>query len=287
MRITLPENFWHAGDLSHRFASASTDPRRSAFVEARVDIDMRECRFVRPPAILWSAVLPLLSLEQGSSCRLLVPENMGVCLYLQSVGLFSLLKEAGVEIDDRGIAVRHDAQLILPLTRFRSEADVEALANSALEALGRAGVGSANLYPVVSEVFAELALNAVQHAESRIGALGLIQFYESQSGRRFVCTVADGGIGIRQSLVRNPNLADKVAYDWDAIELALEEGVTGTSSRTRGIGLYGVAEDMRKPGRQLIVHSGIGMLLMNDGVQNEPQRTSLFPGTLVSASIAA
>lgn len=286
MRITVPESFWHAGDLPQRFASAATDPRRASFQDARLDIDMRECQFVRPPAVLWCTVLPLLAVARGSACRLLVPENVGICLYLQSVGLFKLLKEAGVEVDDRGITERQDSQLIVPVTGFRTEGEVEGLANAALDALARAGVGSANLYPLVGEVFAELALNAVQHSESPIGAFGTIQFYESQAGRRFVCAVADGGIGIRQSLERNPALADKVAYDWDAIELALEEGISTTGSKTRGIGLFGVAEDMRKPGRQLIIHSGIGMLQIADTTQNEPQRTVLFPGTLISATIA-
>ena len=85
---------------------------------------------------------------------------------------------------------------------------------------------------------------------------------------------------------RFASAADKVAYDWDAIELALEEGISGTGSKTRGIGLFGVAEDMRKPGRQLIIHSGIGMLQITEEAQGEPQRTTLFPGTLISASIA-
>jgi anti-sigma regulatory factor (Ser/Thr protein kinase) len=171
------------------------------------------------------------------------------------------------------------------LTGFRQEREVDDLANQALDALSDAGLGSANLYPLVSEVFAELALNAVEHAESEIGAFGLIQFYEFQYGRRFVCAVADGGIGIRRSLERNPDLRDQVVYDWAAIELALRERVTGTGLKTRGIGLYGVAEDMRKAGRQLIIHSGIGMVEINEEMESQAKRTTLFPGTLAYASI--
>lgn len=283
MQIRVPPNFWHAGHLSTRFASR--DPRQPSFEDKQLDLDLRRCLFVRPAGVLWCAVYPLLAMARGTQCRLLVPENIGVCLYLRSVGLFGLLQGAGVEVDDRGIADRPDSQLILPLTRFSRESEVERLANEALDGLGRASMGSANLYPLVSEVFAELGLNAVQHSESPIGAFGLIQFYESQQGRRFVCAVADGGIGIRRSLERNPALRGVVPYDWVAIELALREGVSGTGSRTRGIGLYGVAEDMRKPGRQLIVHSGIGMLQTGEDLQSSAKRTTLFPGTLAYASI--
>ena len=174
---------------------------------------------------------------------------------------------------------------MVPLTRFDTESEVEELANAALEKLQESGVGSAKLYPLVSEVFAELALNAVQHAESPIGAYGLIQFYDSERGRRFVCTVADGGIGIRRSLERNPALQDRVPYDWTAVELAIRERVSGTLDARRGIGLYGVAEDMRKAGRSLIIHSGFGSFRISEELESRASRTRLFPGTLASASI--
>ena len=283
MKIEAPKSFWHAGSLSQKLASK--DPRQATFAEGSLDVDMRNCEFMRPPAVLWCLVYPLLAAARATSCRLLVPENMGVCVYLKSVGLFRALQQAGVEVDDRGIADRLDPQTILSLSGFRTEAEVEELANQTLDALTRASLGSANLYPLVSEVFAELALNAVQHSESEIGAFGFIQFYESEQGRRFICAVADGGIGIRRSLERNPDLHDRVPYDWVAIELALKERVSGTGLQTRGIGLYGVAEDMRKAGRQLIIHSGIGMLETSEEMESSARRTTLFPGTAAYASI--
>ena len=283
MKIETPREFYHAGNLVQKFASI--DPRQTTFRQSTVDIDMRNCQFAKPAAVLWCAVYPLLAASKGSKCRLLVPENMGVCVYLQSVGLFAALQEAGVEVDDRGIARRNDPQLVLPLTRFHSETEVEELANQALDSLTQTGLGSANVHPLVSEIFAELALNAVQHSRSSVGAVGFIQFYESERGRRFVCAVADGGIGIRRALEENPALRDRVAYDWDAIELALRERISGTGEATRGIGLYGVAEDMKRPGRQLIIHSGIGMLETSEEVEMSSRRMTLFPGTLAYASI--
>jgi len=283
LTIPCPPNFWGVDDLPQLFASK--DPRLGGFVEASVDIDMRTCQFVRPPAVLWCTVYCLLAAARGSSCRLLVPENVGVCVYLKALGLFRVLEGVGVEVDDRGIRARQDTQLILPLTGFREEAQVEELANQALDALTRAGLGSANLHPLVSEVFAELALNAAEHSESEVGAFGFIQFYQFQEGRRFICAVADGGIGIRRSLERNPELRDRVPYDWTAVELAMRERVSGTGAKTRGIGLYGVAEDMRKAGRRLIMHSGIGMLETSEEMETEARRTTLFPGTLAFASI--
>ncbi len=283
MRIEVPSHFRHAGDLSPRYASQ--DPRDADFSESRLELDLRSCEFLRPPAVLWCVVYPLLAQSRGVPSVLLVPEDVGVCTYLKSVGLFELLKEREVVVDDRGIAQRRDQQLILPLTHFDTQDAVENLANQSLEALTSSDLGSSNLYPLVSEIFAELGLNAVEHSESPIGGFGFIQFYEFSEGRRFVCGVADGGIGIRRSLQRNPELAERIYYDWSAIELAVRERVSGTGQQTRGIGLYGVAEDMRSPRRQLIIHSGLGSLQISEDVESEARRTTLFPGTLAYASI--
>lgn len=100
-----------------------------------------------------------------------------------------------------------------------------------------------------------------------------------------MCAVADGGIGIRRSLEKNPEYRSRVPYDWVAIELAMRERVSGTGDSRRGIGLYGVSEDMRIAGRQLIVHSGVGSLQIDEELQTQAHRTRLFPGTLAFASI--
>ena len=283
MEIVPFSDFRHAGSL-RRFSS-SQDPRQGSFRQPQVDVDLRECEFVRPPAALWCVVYPLLIRERAIPCRLLVPTNEGVCIYLKSLGLFDTLKEHGVEVDDRGIRDIPVDQLVLPLTGFNTEFEVEDVTNRAQMALQESGLGAANIYPVVSETFAELAMNAVQHAESPIDAFGFVQFYQSEFGRRFVCGVADGGIGIRRSLERNPDLRHRVPYDWVAIEEALKERVSGTADSTRGIGLYGVVEDMRQPGRQLMIHSGIGLLRIDENMTRAARRTTLFPGTLAYASI--
>ena len=100
-----------------------------------------------------------------------------------------------------------------------------------------------------------------------------------------MCAVADGGIGIRRSLERTPEYRSPVPCDWVATELAMRERVSGTGDSRRGIGLYGVAEDMRVGDRQLIIHSGIRSLQINEDLQTEARRTRLFPGTLAFASI--
>lgn len=283
MRIDVPVNFKHPGELDHRYTSR--DPRESDFTEAEVEVDLRRCDFVWPAAVLWCVVYLSLVRLRGAACELLVPGNMGVCIHLKALGLFDILKGVGVKVDDRGVYLRQESQVVLPLENFHTVSEVDVLANKALDNLQRSGLGAANIRPVVSEAFAELALNAAQHAHSPFGAYGLIQFYQGKAGTRFVCGVSDGGIGIRRSLEQNPALKPRIHYDWDAIELAVRERVSGTGDPTRGIGLYGVVDEMRRPGRQMSIHSGLGYLSLSDRVGFRAERTKLFLGTLAYVAI--
>ncbi len=277
------KTFRHAGELSGWFDKP--DPRNPSFDKTHVDIDLRDCDFVLPPAALWCMVYLALASKRGARCRLLVPTNLGVCVHLKSLGLFDILKGCGVEVDDRDIVARDDEKTILPITRFETTADASDVTNTAFARLQSAHVGAANLTSVVTELFSELALNAVQHSESQVGAFGCVQFRESEKGARFTCTVADGGIGVFASLRRNQALRSRVSYDWDALELAVRERVSGTGDPHRGIGLYGVSEDVRQPGRSLLLHSGAGSLEITEDLQSSARRTRLFPGTLAFLSI--
>ncbi len=278
------KTFGHAGELSVRFDKS--DPRNPSFDAAQVDIDLRECNFVRPPAALWCMVYLALASKRGARCRLLVPSNMGVCIYLKSLGLFDMLKDFDVKVDDRGIGARDDKKTILPITRFETTADASDVTNRAFARLQSAGVGAVNLTSVVTELFSELALNAVQHGESEVGGFGCVQFYEFEGGSRFTCTVADGGIGVFASLCKNEAHRSRVSYDWDALELAVRERVSGTGDPTRGIGLYGVSEDVRQPGSSLLLHSGLGSYKIDENLESAARRTRLFPGTLAFLSIS-
>lgn len=287
MHVTIkpPASFMHAGRLLARHDRH--DPRKPAFEIDELDIDLRDCEFVTPSATLWCIVYAVLSVKRGATVRLLVPNSMGVCVYLKSLGLFDTLKGHGIEVDDRNIGSGAAHKTILPVTPFTSTAEAAQVTNRAFERLQKTGVGAANLTSIVTELFSELALNAAQHSESEIGAFGCVQFYEFRSAPRFTCAVADGGIGVYASLCRNDKHRSRVSYDWDALELAVRERVSGTNDPHRGIGLYGVSEDVRRPDRSLLLHSGLGSLEIKETMEISARRTRLFPGTLAFLSIPA
>ena len=110
MRIVPYPNFQHAGSLR----GYMRDPRDITFNESHIDVDLRVCEFVRAPAVLWCVIYPLLSSYMGSKCSVLVPENIGVCIYLKSLGLFQILHDNGIDADDRGIGERSDSKSFFP-----------------------------------------------------------------------------------------------------------------------------------------------------------------------------
>lgn len=286
LEIRAPRIFAHAGGLPPRFASG--DPRKRGFAEDALRIDLRDCDFIYPPAVLWCAVYAALVRRLGVACELLVPVNLGVASYLKAVGLFSTLAQIGVEIDERGIGVADESQIALPLKRFASVSSAQELEEEIIETLQSRSEIAGNLTVLLSDAFSELANNAAEHAESPIDAFALAQFYKApQQRRRFWCVVADGGLGIRETLARNPDIQLPVHYDWLAIEYAMRERISGTGSPLRGMGLFGVADQMRNPGCALIIHSGIGAVFINDKSESRAIRSrALFPGTLAAAAVS-
>jgi len=285
LTIKPPENFKHAGELPSRFDR--DDPRNPSFDHDEVNVDLSDNEFIRPPAALWCMVYLALASKRNSRCRLIVPRNMGVCVYLKSLGFFDVLKQCGVQVDDHGILAHNDQKqkTILPITKFDTTKGASDVTNMAWEKLHSSNLGAVNLTSAVTELFSELALNAAQHSESEVGAFGCVQFFEFESGPRFICTVADGGIGVLAGLRKNKMLLSRVNYDWDALELAIRERVSGTGDPHRGIGLYGVSEDVRKPNHSLLLHSGLGLLEISENLESSAKRTRLFPGTLAFLSI--
>ena len=259
MEIAPRQDFKDARSIPARFNRY--DPRSDAFDEPEVIVDLRECSRVHPPAVLWCAVYLLLAKRRGSDCSLLASKDAMVSSYLMDTGLFRTLREEDVAVEPYQSTTSASTEIVLPLTRFDSTTEAEDLTNQIHYSLSESRQGSPTIYDVTYETFSELANNAAEHSTSEIGAYGLVQFGTSEKGSQFVCGIADGGIGIKTSLLRNPSHEEFGHYEWAAMERATEELVSGTQDYYRGIGLYETVEKMRTPGRQLIIHSGNGIII--------------------------
>lgn len=122
----------------------------------------------------------------------------------------------------------------------------------------------------------ELGENVRQHSDSPEGALAL---ETDGSGKRIRMAVADAGIGIRASLIRNPKHAD-IDDDLVAIERAVRAGETGEPGTGGGMGLYLTRAIVRGNGGRVLLRSGEARWEECDDRRRERRLAPLL-GTLI------
>lgn len=285
VEIRVPPNFRNAAGLPA--IVDGIDPRTLAAGTEAVTIDLSGCYFIRAPGLMWCVIMSLLVRHASVECRVELPNQRGVLHYLQRAGFFDMLRSAEVAFEDPMIDDSTPTQLVMAPTLIETERDAESLVENAFDALEERGVGPGDMYWTVSDVFGELCLNAVQHSESSIGSYAMIQFYQFEEKDQFSLVIADGGIGIRESLGRNPQLHDAIGSDRQAVELAVQERVSSSAESTRGIGLHTVTREMSIGDRTLLIHSGTGSLELDEHSRQIVTRDNrLFPGTLAYARLA-
>ncbi len=245
---------------------------------------MRDCSVVGPAAALWCAVYATLARRGGAACRVIPPAAPTARARLSATRLFEALDEEGVRIDGRIPASNgDDAGILLPLTCFRTGEEGRRLENHFAESANAHDRIPANLPAVISDMFGELVNNAAEHANSLVGGFGLIQLRSVEGAYQLQCAVADGGIGIKESLSRNPDLP-RTPTESDAILLAMRERVSVVGSPTHGEGLCWVIKESSR----VSIHSGFGAVVSEGGEpprKIESAQSVPFPGTLALASI--
>lgn len=175
---------------------------------------------------------------------------------------------------------------LTPLARcchFRDASDVERMLSEMEYSFMTALSGYASLLGDVGETFTELITNVIYHADSN-GGFALAQYCEYAAGPAIELAVADAGIGIRNSLAKNPDFAG-IDSDCAAIKQAMTDGVTSAGDKYRGFGLgYAAANTQLEPTRSLAIRSGNGTIILsgNGAIQEETSQVA-YPGTLISA----
>ena len=177
---------------------------------------------------------------------------------------------------------------ILPITKFRTEQEANAIWEKASQALVDFNTGPSNTWHEIDGIFEELVLNAAQHSYSPAGSSATLECFTFEDETVFLVGVADAGIGIPKSLRKNPE-HKPVLDDEAAILRATEIDVTGTLE-SRGVGLYHVMERVRAYRGELMIISGSGYLMVRSG--EDPVLGNLedlgypsYPGTIAITSI--
>lgn len=107
-------------------------------------------------------------------------------------------------------------------------------------------------------ILSEVCHNVFEHNEGKTVGYAAMQAYTSRQGKKFLqVSVGDDGLGVPETLRRNPQYAN-LTDDSDAIIKSFENHVSEFDDPTRGNGLYHLLELVVNHKGTLTVRSGMG-----------------------------
>jgi len=132
----------------------------------------------------------------------------------------------------------------------------------------------------------EVLDNVTQHAET---AAGFVMAQHHATSKRLAVCVADTGIGIQRSLASSVAHRPRTAFD--ALTLAIREGVTRNPATNQGNGLFGLFQIIEQNYGRLNIRSGRGAMRIEAGrISGDSGRLIIGPdnhGTTVDFQLAS
>lgn len=252
-------------------------------------LDLSDVQFVKPPLLVAvAAIASAHRARHGAPPLFLPPRLRDPRVYASRMSLGDVLSAEGVALSGLEPVQHHDRhQQLCELTRFESNDEAVELVNLVQQRCDAVGYPYEAGEALTLSIW-ELADNCLAHA--RVGCGFLAAQLLPQPTRSLHFTVADGGIGIRDSLAGTPH---ERGDDRGAIEAAVESRVTSVTSlhgRARGVGLSNLLEWVTATGRALTIRSGGAAIRFRRGtdavaVHAVPSRVNEVGGTLVSGWI--
>jgi len=294
MKTQLELNVSGRGAMSGVLTMGSLDPAFAAAVEVDggpVVVDLRTVEFVEPAGLCGLAALLEFLCGRCEDVSLELP-GRDVPAYLERMNFFRLFggrirTNANVEsLEERR---RHNPGTLQELINFHAEEEIPGIIHRISEILENQGYRLRERVAVCSTL-SEVCANAAEHGVSSFGAFAAVQAYHHivsgsrRRGEEVLIAIADGGVGVRETLSLNPKYAEETATDNDALRHALEMGVSGTGEIGRGGGLALVAGIAARSGGSLSLRSGTGRVTVYESRKNS-RNVPRFPGTFVRVSL--
>jgi anti-sigma regulatory factor (Ser/Thr protein kinase)/anti-anti-sigma regulatory factor len=295
MRTQLGLNVRDRGAMSGVLTLGSLDP---AFEAARrvdggpVAVDLRAVDFVEPAGLCALAALLEYLGPRSEGVVGLALSGTDVAAYLERMDFFRLFGgrvETNVDLGGLEERRRGNPGTLQELVNFHSEEEIPALIGRIAEILTNKGYGQSERAAICATL-SEICANAVEHGHSPFGAYAAVQAYNhvvsgpNRQGEEVLIAIADGGVGIRETLSRNPEYAEHTETDNDALRHAVRMGVSGTGEVGRGGGLALVAQISARRGGSLSLRSGSGRVTFYNERTNS-RNVPPFPGAFVRVSL--
>lgn len=208
--------------------------------------DLRSITWITPAALVQiTAVLHTLS-SIGKRATILL-QGSPIRSYLDRVGFTPIAEAVATLIPERASLIplpysnRHGSNpLLIELTKIDSGAALPELLDRIVLALRRRLRYKKHDAFDIAMVMSEVSQNAFDHNVSTCGFLAM-QVYGKGRKRRLEIGISDHGVGLRETLRRNPTNA-RISNDLDAIQAATTLGTSEHDDPTRGTGLYHLLE---------------------------------------------
>lgn len=262
-----------------------------------VVLNLREVEFVEPAGICGLAALLEFLIPRCEDVGVVL-EGRDVPAYLERMNFFRLFGDrvqTNADVLSLRARQRHNPGTLQELVNFQDEDEIPGIINRISEILENQGYLVRERVAVCS-VLSEICANAAEHGSSSYGAYASVQAYQhivsgrhgaragERQGEEVLVAIADGGVGVRETLSRNPALAEHSTTDTDAVRQALAMGVSGTGEVGRGGGLTLVAQIASRAGGSLSLRSGSGRVTAYENRKNS-RNVPDFPGTFVRVSL--
>jgi hypothetical protein len=245
-------------------------------------IDLASARFVDTYGMVTICCAALSATARNEQLVFRRPAVQNTANYLarMNVGAF-LSDECGLSNDLPD--VRHhrvDPNTLCEVRRFAASDNLDELVDLLCARLE--GLAPGDVVAELAASFWELSDNTRFHAQTDGGVLAAQVYEQGRPNQRVDLALGDVGIGIRRSLQNNEH---ESVDDADAIELALEEGVSGTGDPSRGYGLPSVVRRVRELGGQTTIRSGAGSRAIRPRSDATSRLGTSLRGTVVGVSI--
>lgn len=214
----------------------------------------------------------------GEKSFVSLPDSPPVARYVERMNLVKIVSPT---LEREEAFVRRDAEGFMPCRRFHDLAEGisvgRELAVHLQERCNVDDVGKAS----VQLALGEITDNVAYHADTAHGGFAVCQHYKNRQA--FDIAIVDLGVGIMESLARNPMLPTP-ADDAAALKLALTPRITSTPTRNAGLGLFVTAMLLQGNGGRFTLRSGNAVAYR--GSENETRLTTVaLPGTLATMRV--
>ena len=273
----------------------SLDPAFTAAAEVEgepVVLDLRSVEFVEPAGLCGLAALLEFLISRNGEVGLAL-SGRNVPAYLERMDFFRVFGDrvrTNVDVAALEERRRGNPGTLQELVNFHSEEEIPGIINRISEILENKEYRLRERAAICATL-SEICANAVEHGHSPFGAYAAVQAYQhivsggrSSRGEEVIVAIADGGVGVRDTLSRNPKYAEHTASDTDALRHALKMGVSGTGEIGRGGGLAVVGQISTRAGGSLSLRSGAGRITYY-GDRTNSRNVPPFPGTFVRVSL--